>query len=452
MKKPSKPDPGTPSPMALFRYRVLSQAIAGELRGQSRPAAIRAVVATVHTGPDERPRRVSERSVYRWLASYRQGGMGALEPVPRSVGPKALSAELLAFFAQEKRSDPLGSVPELIRRARAHGLVDADEAICRTTVWRGLKRLAVDTRRRKAPKTRDCRRFAYPHRMDMILCDGKRFRAGRGRHRRVALFFLDDASRFGLHVVVGTAETAVLFLRGLYECIRLHGLMTAVYVDNGSGFIAREAIAVLSRLEVIFIHGTAGYPEGHGKIERFNRTALNDVLRALDGNASVDPDCAALELRLRHYLREQYNPRAHESLAPHSPASRFHADAQPLRSLPHARLRQAFVLPLERRVSNDHVVSVDSVPYEVPRGLAGARVTRYRALLDDELTLLHEGRLRRLAPVDPPFNARQRRAKPAPEAPSPMAPKTCAQLRFEQDLGPIVDADGGFSAPTPEDE
>ena len=447
MKKPSRPDAGTPSPIALFRYRVLSQAIAGELRGESRRAAIRAVVATVHTGPDERPCRVSERSVYRWLARYRQGGLGALEPAKRIGGPQVLSAELLGFFQQEKTTDPLGSVPELIRRARARGLVAADEAICRTTVWRGLKRMAVDTRRRKAPKTRDCRRFAYPHRMDMVLCDGKQFRAGRGRHRRVALFFLDDASRYGLQVVVGTAETAVLFLRGLYACLRAHGLMTAVYVDNGSGFIALDVIAVLSRLEVLFIHGTAGYPEGHGKIERFNRTALNDVLRALDGNASVDPDCAALELRLRHYLLDQYNPRPHESLAPHSPASRFHADAQPLRFFPDARLRQAFVLPLERRVTHDHVVSVDGVSYEVPRGLAGARVTLYRALLDEELTLLHEGHLRRLAPVDLP-----RRAKSAPEASPPVAPKTCAQLRFEQDLGPIVDADGGFSAPTPEDE
>ncbi len=452
MKKPSKLDSGAPSPLALFRYRVLSQAIARELRGESRPAAIRAVVAAVHVGPNERPCRVSERSVYRWLAIYRKGGLCALEPATRTGGPKILSAELLAFFEQEKTSDPLGSVPELIRRARARGLVDADEPICRTTVWRGLQRMDVDTRRRKAPKTRDCRRFAYPHRMDMILCDGKQFRAGRGRHRRVALFFLDDASRFGLHVVVGTAETAELFLRGLYECIRLHGLMTALYVDNGSGFIALDAIAVLSRLEVIFIHGTAGYPEGHGKIERFNRSVLNDMLRALDGNASVDPNCAALQLRLRHYLLEQYNHTPHESLDRHTPASRFYADAQPLRLSQDARLRQAFVLPLERRVTNDHVVSLDSVHYEVPRGLAGARVTLYRALLDDELTLLHEGRLLHLAPVDPQFNARQRRAKPIPEASPPVAPKTCAQLRFDQDLGPIVDADGGFSDPTPEDE
>jgi hypothetical protein len=39
--------------------------------------------------------------------------------------------------------------------------------------------------------------------MQMVLCDGKHFRAGAARLRRVALFFLDDATRMGLHVVVG---------------------------------------------------------------------------------------------------------------------------------------------------------------------------------------------------------------------------------------------------------
>jgi len=46
----------------------------------------------------------------------------------------------------------------------------------------------------------------------MVLADGKHFRAGAKRLRRVALFFLDDSTRYGLEVVVGTAESAPLFL------------------------------------------------------------------------------------------------------------------------------------------------------------------------------------------------------------------------------------------------
>ena len=76
-------------------------------------------------------------------------------------------------------------------RASATGRITSDERIDRTTVWRALKRLGVPTRRVRSPKVRDCRRFAYPHRLDMVLCDGKHFRAGVGRRKRVALLFLD---------------------------------------------------------------------------------------------------------------------------------------------------------------------------------------------------------------------------------------------------------------------
>jgi len=57
-------------------------------------------------------------------------------------------------------------------------------------------------RRVPAKQEADQRRFAYPHRMMMVLADGKHFRAGPARKRVVAPFFLDDASRFGLGVVV----------------------------------------------------------------------------------------------------------------------------------------------------------------------------------------------------------------------------------------------------------
>jgi hypothetical protein len=55
--------------------------------------------------------------------------------------------------------------------------------------------LGIDTSRGKQPVNRDSRRFVYPHRMQMVLCDGKHFRAGAARLRSMAYFFLDDATR-----------------------------------------------------------------------------------------------------------------------------------------------------------------------------------------------------------------------------------------------------------------
>ncbi|MEJ2387242.1 MAG: hypothetical protein P8Y27_08015 [Chromatiaceae bacterium] len=443
---PSKPA-RRPDPESLFRYSLVSLILNHEHQGLVRPEAIAEVAAQRHIDLEGKERTVSERTLYRLLSSFAQGGPDALIPATRKGGPVVLRGELLDFFRDQKHADPRTSVPELIRRAKATGRLAADETIDRTTVWRALKRLGVPTKRLKSPKVRDCRRFAYPHRLDMVLCDGKYFRAGSKRRKRVALFFLDDATRFGLEVVVGTSENAALFLRGLYLCILHYGLMIRLFVDNGSGFIALDTIAVARNLLVHLIHGSAGYPEGHGKIERFNRTVAEQVLRLLAGNPEVAPDTQALELRLRHFLHERYNHTPHEALDGATPWQRFHQDPRALRFHEHtAQLRQAFVLHERRRVSRDHIVQVDGIAYETPLGLSGQTVELYRHLLEGTVSLLHDGRLLQLAAVDVHANAGERRAAGREEPPTAAPPPSAAQIAFAQDYRPVVDAEGGFSA------
>ena len=123
----------------------------------------------------------------------------------------------------------------------------------------------------------------------------------------------------------------------------------------------------------------AGYKEGRGKIERFNRTAKADVLRGLDGRPDVDPSCGALELRLSHYCEHVYAQRAHEGLGGATPWQQFRNDPKPLRFPDDSDgLRAKFEVWVERRVSNDHVVSVDAVDYEMPKGYGGLQVVLRR--------------------------------------------------------------------------
>jgi putative transposase len=439
-----------PDPESLFRYSLVSLVLNHEHRGLARPEAIEEVAAQRHTDLEGNKRTVSPRTLYRWLSAFEQGGADALVPATRQGGPVILPQALLDFFRDQKQADPRTSVPELIRRAGATGRIGSHETIDRTTVWRALRRMGVPTHRVKSPKVRDCRRFAYPHRLDMVLCDGKHFRVGVGRLKRVALFFLDDATRFALEVVVGTSESAALFLRGLYGCILHYGLMIRLFVDNGSGFIALDAIAVARKLGVHLIHGSAGYPEGHGKIERFNRTVLEQLLRLLPGNPEIDPAVQALELRLRHFLQERYNHTPHEALDGATPWERFYQDPRALRFHDHTeQLRQAFVLHESRRVSLDHIVQVDGLAYETPLGLRGQQVMLYRHLLEGTVSVLHEGRLVPLAGVDIHANARDRRAAGRQEPPTPAPPPSAAQIAFDQAYRPVVDAEGGFSENPP---
>jgi transposase InsO family protein len=458
MSTPRYPPRQKPSPEALFRFQVVSDVLTRVLRGELRPDAIMAAVAQPHATAHGELRHVSSRTAYRWLAAYTEQGLDGLEPAcrRRTQSSLVLPGALLRFIEGQKKDDIAVSIPELLRRARLLGVVDDKAPIDRSTVYRACVRIGVPVVRRRTAKLRDSRRFAYAHRMQMALCDGKHFRAGVGRLKRVALFYLDDASRLGLEVVVGTAEGTALFLRGVYHVMLDHGLMGAMYTDRGTGFASLDAIAVFGQLKIPLVHGEARYPEGRGKIERFNRTALADVLRGLEGSAEVDADCGALELRLRHWLREVYNHTPHEGLGMQTPWQRFSQDERPLNfSQSREALRERFVVQTQRRVSNDHVLSLGGVDYEVPRGLAGQRVRAWRQVLDGVVRVLHpdrSGRLVQIHPVDLAANALSMRADvtvPA-EPVRQVLPKSAATLVFLRDFRPIVTADGGFHDPDKE--
>ena len=441
-----------PTPEALFRYRLVAEVRARVLRGEKNAGVIASVAASLHPDLAGDMRGVSVRTLYRWCASYESHGFVGLQPSsrPRVEQSLVLPGRLVDYLVGQKKRDPMASIPELLRRASEQGLISPDDRVTRVTVYRTLKRMEVYVgRRRKHRPERDTRRFSHPHRMDMILCDGKHFRAGITRARRVALFFLDDCSRFGLHVVVGTSESTELFLRGLYETIRRHGFGCIYYLDHGPGFISDDTFDVIRKIEnALLVHGESKYPEGHGKIERFNRTANGDVLRGLDGRPDVDPDPKALELRLGHYLSEVYNRRPHESLENATPAERFFADTKPL-GFPETDedLRRRFVVHFTRRVSKDHVVSIDGTKYEIPRGHAGETIVVHRRLLDGNYAVLHDGRLVDIHPVDLVANARAQRGRGRPE-PQPTQhplPKSAADMAFDRDLSSVVDRDGGFT-------
>ena len=450
MKTPHSPPVGPPSPAALFRFQVVCRVLVREREGLVRAEAVRATADEDHLRVDGTVRRVSTRSVYRWLKTFEHKGFEGLVPAPHRarVVSRVLPAKLLDFLLAEKREDRRASIPELLRRARERGVLRPGGRVDRSTVWRALRRAGVETRHGRSCRLRDSRRFAFPHRMQMVLCDGKHFRAGAKRRKRVALFFLDDATRFGLHVVVGTSESTALFLRGLHGAICHHGMMSVMHLDHGPGFIAADTLEVAARLDVRVVHGQVAYPQARGKVERFNRTATADLLRGLDRRPDVDPGLGALELRLQHYLREIYNHAPHRSLGRETPAHRFRRDPRPLRH-PESRaeLRSRFVVHLERRATNDNVVSVDGLAYELPRGHAGQRVTLQRNVLDATVSLLHEGRLTKLHPVDLTHNARDSRARDehdSKELTHPL-PKSSADLVYERELAPIIDPDGGFS-------
>ena len=443
--------PVTLSAEALFRYRVVGSVEALVLTGRSLAEAVRTVASGSH--PFEGGLRdVSARTAYRWVAAHRRGGIDGLEPAGRArIDTSAvLSDELVEFLRIERGLDRDASVPELLRRARERGIVRCHETVSRSTVWRTMRRMGLVTSRRKVHK-RDSRRFHYAERLQMAISDFVHFYAGAGRLRRVAVYVLDDCTRFALGVLVhaGSGERTETFLELLHQVLVAYGRFDALYSDGGSAYSSDDTARVMANLELLHIMGEAKYPEGHGKIERYNRSSKARCLGAL-ARPEVDPDAGSLTLRLRHDL-ERYNDTPHEGLAGDTPRQRWERSKRDLVPIEDdALLRSRFVVTEKRRVSNDHVVKYDGTQYEVPRGLAGERIVLLENVLEATLQIRHQGRLIQLHPVDPVANATSPRAKKHPDTETVSGSKTASALSFEKHFGSVLDAEGG--CPQTEDE
>lgn len=441
---------------ALFRHRVISCVLVREQLGEERSCAVDSIARCEHRSLQGGVRVVSRRTLYRWLADFARDGVAGLEPLVRAktTTSVALAEDFVRFLRKEKEDDPEASIPEIIRRAKHSGVIASEDDVCRVTVYRAAVRMGLALTLRSAKADTDMRRFAHPHRMRCVLADGKHFRAGRKRTKRVVLFFIDDCTRRVLTAVVGPSESTELFLRGLYEVCLHFGFAGIVYLDNGPGFASDDTDAAIVRLGSLLILGTAGYPEGHGKVERFNRTAWNDLLRGLL-NDDVDDDCGALELRCRHYIEHIYNPRFHDELGM-SPLAAWNSDPRPLTFPDSERdLRECFVLTETRRVSKDNIVAVYDERLEVPRGHAGELVALRRDLVDSTISMTHKGEVVRLHPVDLAANAEARRVgvptesgRKRQESDGPAKPvRTAADRAFRRDYAPLVNPDGGLRKP-----
>ena len=442
---PEHDDPGWDR--ALYRYAAVSQVQSLTLGGLSLAQAVHRASSQDFADASGRARRAPRSSLYRWYADYKKAGIEGLFDEKRVGKGSSLPPKFLHFLVAEKGRDPEASIPDVIAKALEAGIIASD--LDRTTVYRAAHRLNLPLLRRQLAQATAMRPFAYPFRMQMMLCDGKYFRAGGDRLKRLALFFLDDATRVVLDVFVGTAgESAEFFLRSLFQILKTFGYMGACYLDRGPGFKADDTERVFAALGIPLILGTARYPEGRGKIERFNRTVGRQLLRSL-AKPEIDPAPRALELRIRHYLRERYSQHFHEGLDA-VPQERFDALDQPRLILPEseAELRRAFVLTDTRKVRNDNVVAWDDEVYEVPLGYAGRRITVFRDIVSGELSVLHAGRAVRIHAPDLEANARQRRGK-VPRVVQPVGPvTTAAELHFNRDYAPIVGPDGGFPEPS----
>lgn len=406
---------------ALFRFRVLSSVLHPDETAGVR-ALVTALAAEHHSHPTRGEIKVSDRTLWAWLAAYREGGVEGLRPRQRSDrgGVRALSSAQLERAEALRRQVPrrwTSTIVDIMKR-------EAEEAaplnVHRSTVDRHLRQRGASRRQLRVLGAKPTIKMAFENFGDLWVGDfhdGPKILAPDGRIVGSKLSaFIDHKTRYPLEDRWYLDETIGSLRDTLLRVFLKWGQGRVIYVDRGACYRAEQLAYSLATLETKLVYSRPYYSQGRGVIERWWQLA--DAFQAeVEGRQDLLtlPELNRLWVAFRtlRYLEERHSEigmKPTEAIASVVP--------QPLDP---AIARELFLVRADRDVHRkDSCVSVEGQRFLVDGSLRGRKVTvRYDpADLSSVLIIVDGKRVQRALPQ--PIG--QRSATPSSEAAPRQAP------------------------------
>jgi transposase InsO family protein len=268
---------------------------------------------------------VSGRTVYKWLARFREEGAGGL--ADRTSRPKRFPTQVPRGWQE--------LVVEL-RRTRMTGLQIAKRLkIPRSTVARVLKRHGLERLKYLEPPV-PIRRYEKRRPGELIHLDikklgrfsmsghrvtGVRNHIGGGMGWEFVHVCIDDFTRLAYVEILENEKgtTAVAFLKRAVAWLAQHGVrVRRVMTDNGSAYVAKDFAVALAEIRAKHLRTRPYTPRTNGKAERFIQTLLREWAYARPYTTS-----AYRRQALPAWVRRYNERRPHGSLGGAPPITRL---------------------------------------------------------------------------------------------------------------------------------
>jgi transposase InsO family protein len=402
--------------IALYRAQIVGPIARRELERGDLAHALTELSKTRFCPPRSHGGQTySVATLERWYYAFKQGGLDALRPKPRSDRGRGrdLTDEQKALLLDIRREHPDVSVAMIVRTLELDGRIERGSirasTLRRFYAEQGLDRIAFRT------ATSDGRQrlrwqAAHPGALwQGDVCHGSPLViAGKAVPVRIHAL-LDDASRYVVAIEARHQEREVDMLAALIRALRRFGAPDALYLDNGATYRGETLSLACARLGTALVHAKPYDAPARGKMERFWRTLREQCLVFCKDLGSLHD----LNIRILAWLDEHYHRAPHGGLLGKSPGDVFAATAPTPDELDEPKLRRALTVRERRRVRRDNTLAMDGIDWETSlHFLAGRLVTVARSLVDadDPPWIEHEGKVYPLSPVDPVKNARRARA------------------------------------------
>lgn len=244
-------------------------------------------------------RTLSERTLKRWLADYRQHGEVGLAPGRRKqdMCVPAWAADFLRGYQRPTKPSVEAAYAEFAGKYQG-------ERPSIYQVRRFLHKLSVEARERgrySAQESKAHKPFRRRSTLNMLpgevyTADGHKFdaevlnpRTGKP-YRPEITTVLDVATRRSLGVSVGDAESTIVVLDALRDAVQRGGMFVLFYADNGPGFANDTLREVVERLGGTMTHALPYNSQARGLIERAHQTIWVTAAKKLPSYIGADMD------------------------------------------------------------------------------------------------------------------------------------------------------------------
>lgn len=339
---------------------------------------------------------ISERTLRRYIASYRDYGFHGLMPMERcdAGGIKAVPEEVLKRAAEIKKELPERSVRRVIRILEGEGVIAKDE-LSRSTLSRHLKDMGLSTRELNLAINRGTasRRFVRNGRNTLWQGDvkyGPYIPGINGRKKRTYMIaFIDDATRLVTHGEFYDNQRLPILEDCFRKAILKYGKPDSVYVDNGKIFVSKWFRIACAKLGIRLLNTKSYSPQSKGKIERYNGT-VEEFIQEISLEKIKDLDY--LNQKFRIWMDEGYNDSPHSSLENNTPIQAYAKDPKKVKFATPEECRDAFLWEDTRKVDKTGCFKLNGIEYEAGIEFIGKKIdARYDPFDLNAIEVWHSG-------------------------------------------------------------
>lgn len=362
--------------VALFRFKVISEAVNPRLTPAERGFIVRGLAGQVHVDGDGVERSFSRGTIDRWITAYRGGGLDGLRPRPRVDAGRSREAHArwLTEAARLRREVPGRSAAQIVDIiGRVHQVWLSERTVRAHLARNGLHRAALSADPVKAFGRFEASRPNEIWIGDVLVGPFVPHPRVPGSKRAKLFVLVDDYSRLIVHGQWMPEENTRAGQHVLRTAMARRGVPEICYFDNGAPYNNTQLARTCAVLGIHLVHSRPYSPQGRGKQERLNRYIRERFL--LEATTAGIVSFEQLNDRFVAWAESVANNRIHAETG-EAPLARFFGhDGHFKPDLPtQTSLAEAFRWSVSRVVTKTATVSFQANRYLVDASLVGRRV------------------------------------------------------------------------------